>query len=72
MAHKKRYIDVISTRINFAENKVSDITFADILRFMDGKEYRYSEKIFEFSLLNTTLSDCIISPLFCCTFPFKK
>ena len=60
MANKRRYIDVLSTRLTFAENSVSNITFADILHFMDGKEYRYSEKIFEFSLLNTTIPNCIV------------
>ena len=60
MAKKKRYIDVISTKLTFAEDSESNMTFADILRFMNGKEYRYSEKIFEFSLLDTTISNCIV------------
>jgi len=60
MVTKKRHIDVISTKLTFAENSATNLNFADILRFMDGKEYRYSEKIFEFSLLNTAISDCIV------------
>lgn len=60
MAKKKRYIDVISTKLTFAEGSVANTTFADILHFMNGKEYRYSEKIFEFSLLDTTIENCIV------------
>jgi len=61
MANKKRYIDVLSTKLTFIEdNCESNPTFEDILRFMNGKEYRYSEKIFEFSLLQTNLQDCIV------------
>jgi hypothetical protein len=60
MANKKRYINVLSTKLTFAENTVTNLTFVDILRFMNGKEYRYSEKIFEFSLLNTTIDNCIV------------
>jgi hypothetical protein len=60
MANKKRQVNVFSTKLTFAENTVANLTFADILRFMDGKEYRYSEKIFEFSLLNTTIENCIV------------
>ena len=60
MATKKRYIDVISTKLTFFENSGTNLTFADILRFMNNKEYRHSEKIFEFSLLNTTIQNCMV------------
>jgi hypothetical protein len=61
MANKKRYINVLSTKITFAEESVSNnTTFADILRFMNGKEYRYSDKIFEFSLMDSTIENCIV------------
>ena len=61
MAEKKRYIDVISARLTFEENAtVTNPSFVDILRFIDGKEFRYSEKILECSLLNTTIQNCIV------------
>jgi hypothetical protein len=60
MADKKRYIDVLSTNLTFAEDLTTTLSFANILRFMNGKEYRYREKIFECSLLDTTIRDCIV------------
>ncbi|MDR1973975.1 MAG: hypothetical protein LBQ31_04790 [Bacteroidales bacterium] len=60
MATKKRYIDVVSTKLNFAEASDSNPAFADILRFMNGKDYRYLEKIFEFSLIRTKMLNCIV------------
>ncbi len=60
MATKKRYIDVLSTQLEFSENSISTVTFADVLRFMHGKEHRYHEKIFEFSLLNTDIENCLV------------
>jgi hypothetical protein len=60
MADKKRRIDVLSTRLTFAEETAANPSFTDILRFMSGKEYRHSEKIFEFSLLDTIIQDCIV------------
>jgi hypothetical protein len=60
MADKKRYIDVLSTRLTFSEENTANPSFTDILRFMNGKEYRYSAKIFEFSLLDTTVEDCVV------------
>lgn len=59
MATKKRFIDVLSTKLDFQEN-VATTSFADVLRFMHNKEHRYSEKIFEFSLLNTDVEDCLV------------
>ena len=60
MPTKKRYIDVFSTKLRFVEDSVSNPIFADILRFMDGKECRLSGKIYEFSLINTTIPNCIV------------
>lgn len=59
MATKKRFIDVLSTKLDFTEN-VATVTFADVLRFMHDKEFRYHEKIFEFNLLNTDINDCLV------------
>ncbi|MDR3245555.1 MAG: hypothetical protein LBT50_03890 [Prevotellaceae bacterium] len=60
MANKKRYIDVLSTKLTFTEDSTANPSFSDVLRFMNGKEYRYSEKFFEFSLLDATIQDCIV------------
>jgi hypothetical protein len=60
MADKKRYIDVFSTKLTFAEDSAENPTFTDILCFMNGKEYRYQEKIFECSLLDTAIENCIV------------
>jgi hypothetical protein len=59
MATKKRYIDVLSAKLDFPEDSVSTVTFADVLRFMNEKEYRHYEKIFEFSLLTTDIENCL-------------
>ncbi|MDR1562797.1 MAG: hypothetical protein LBS54_06930 [Dysgonamonadaceae bacterium] len=60
MAGKKRYIDVLSTKLTFTEDSAENPTFTDILRFMNGKEFRYKEKIFECALLDTTIVNCIV------------
>jgi len=62
MENKKRFIDVLSTKLTFNESNDSNnnATFADILRFMNGKDFRQSDKIFEFSLLQTSISNCMI------------
>lgn len=59
MAIKKRYVDVLSTKMDFGEH-LNSASFEDVLRFMNNKEFRYSEKIFELSLLNTSLQNCIV------------
>jgi hypothetical protein len=60
MADKKRYIDVFSTKLTLIDESTIATSFADILRFMNGKEYRYQEKIFECSLLDTAVENCIV------------
>jgi len=61
MKKKKRHIDVLSTKLAFAEDyTLKKPTFAEILHFMNGKERRHSDKIFEFSLLKSTISNCIV------------
>jgi hypothetical protein len=60
MPKKKRYVDVVSTKLNFVEESASNPTFVDILRFMDRKEHQHLEKNFEFSLIDTTIQNCIV------------
>jgi hypothetical protein len=59
---KKRKVDVFSTNLKFTESNHSKPTFVDILKFMDGKSFNYSNsgKIFEFSLLGTIVENCIV------------
>jgi len=60
MATKKRQIDVVSTQLRFSEGSTDRPSFADILRYMDNKDYRFHGKQVEFSLLDSDLPDCII------------
>ncbi|MGF0077060.1 hypothetical protein ACQRD2_16085, partial [Parabacteroides distasonis] len=62
MKTKKRFVDIVSPALRYAEsiNKTSFVAFKDVLSFMNNKEYRYNEKIFELRLLDTTLNDCIL------------
>ena len=62
MKTKKRFVDIVSPTLRYAGdiNKTSCSSFRDVLSFMNNKEYRYNEKIFELRLLDTALSDCIL------------
>jgi hypothetical protein len=60
MATKKRQVDVLSTKLDFLTKSKSNPKFEDVLRFMNGKEYRHRGKIFEFSLITTTIKDCVV------------
>lgn len=62
MKTKKRFVDIVSPRLTYAEgiDETAIVSFRDVLSYMNNKEYRYSEKIFELRLLNTSLSDCIL------------
>lgn len=57
MGTKKRYIDVLSVRLNFI-NDDHIVSFVDILNYMNGREYRCNEKIFNFNMLRTDKADC--------------
>lgn len=62
MKTKKRFVDIVSPTLRYAEgtDETSIVSFNDVLSFMNNKEHRYNEKIFELRLLNTTLCNCII------------
>lgn len=63
MKTKKRYVDVLSTKLKYEDNvpEHGRKKFEDILTFMNGLEFRTSpEKIFELILLQTTIPDCIV------------
>ena len=62
MKTKKRFVDIVSPKLTYAEgiDETSIVSFGDVLSYMNNKEYRYSEKIFELRLLNTSMSDCIL------------
>lgn len=57
MGTKKRYIDVLSVRLNFI-NDDHIVSFVDILNYMNCKEYRCNEKIFNLNMLRTDKADC--------------
>lgn len=62
MKTKKRFVDIVSPTLRYADgiNEVLFVSFRDVLSFMNNKEYRYNEKIFELRLLDTELSDCVL------------
>ncbi len=60
MATKRRQIEVVSTKITPKEDSEHHPTFKEILFFMVGKEFRFNEKLFEFSLLQSHDENCII------------
>ena len=62
MKTKKRFVDIVSPILRYSDDidDTSFVSFNDILSFMNNKEYRYNEKIFELRLLDTTLNDCIL------------
>lgn len=49
MATKTRYVDVLSPQVEVIGEE-NTILFEDILRFMEGREYRLGEKTFTFTL----------------------
>ncbi len=55
MRTKRRCVDVLSVKL-----EEETITFKEILETIDGRNYRYNEKIFNFSLLSTHIRNCII------------
>lgn len=61
MANKKRNVDVLSVNFRYAEGETQSVHFSDILRFMNNREYRLNEKIFNFTLLNCQIQDCLMA-----------
>ena len=56
---KKRNIDVLSVKMTFREGE-QNVPFRDVLNYMNGKEFRCNEKIFNLSLLDTNRENCIL------------
>lgn len=61
MANKKRNVDVLSVNLRFAEDETRMVQFADILNFINNREYRVDEKIFNFTLLNCQIPNCMMA-----------
>ncbi len=59
MSRKKRNIEVLSVKLRFADDEPRTVTFSEILNCLNGREYRFQEKIFNFSLLQTDKLNCI-------------
>ena len=62
MKTKKRFVDIVSPTLRYAEGTDESlfVPFRDVLSYINNKEYRYNEKIFELRLLDTTLNDCVL------------
>jgi hypothetical protein len=56
---KKRNIDVLSVKMTFREGE-QNVPFIEVLAYMNGREYRCNEKIFNLSLLSTDKENCIL------------
>ena len=56
---KKRNIDVLSVKMTFREGE-QNVPFIEVLTYMNGREYRCNEKIFNLSLLSTDKENCIL------------
>lgn len=61
MANKRRNVDVLSVNFRYSEQETQTVQFADILRFMNNREYRINEKIINFTLLNCNVTDCMMA-----------
>lgn len=63
MKTKKKFIDLVSPKLSFLEEieEVNQVSFKDILDFMNAKEHKCSNgKIFECSILETIIPDCTV------------
>jgi len=60
MTKKTRNIEVLSTNITYLPESQNRPSFVQILQFLNGKEYRYVEKIFEFKLMRTQIQNCYL------------
>ena len=61
MANKRRNVDVLSVNLRFSENETQTVQFAEILRYMNNREFRFDEKIFNFTLLDCQTPDCMMA-----------
>lgn len=61
MITKKRNIEVVSTKLSSIDGKtIVKISFVDILRFLNKKEFRLHGKIFELTLIKTKIQNCVL------------
>ena len=60
MATKSRNIEVLSTRIAYTEESRVRPTFEQLLQYLDRREFRQQNKIYEFNLLQTTIPECLV------------
>lgn len=57
MAKKRRNVDVLSVNLRFIDD-CHIVSFVDILNYINGREYRCNEKIFNLNMLRTDKADC--------------
>lgn len=57
MAKKRRNVDVLSVNLRFIDDS-HIVSFVDILNYINGREYRCNEKIFNLNMLRTDKADC--------------
>lgn len=61
MINKRRNVDVLSVYFKYSEEDTHIVQFSDIMRFMHNREYRINEKIFNFTLLECSVNDCMMA-----------
>ena len=61
MAYKRRNVDVLSVNFRYLDGENRTVQFSDIMRFMNNREFRINEKIFNFNLLNCQVSNCMMA-----------
>ena len=61
MANKRRNVEVLSVSFRYAEGETQTVQFADILRYMNSRKFRMEEKIFDFTLLDCQIQDCMMA-----------
>jgi hypothetical protein len=61
MAYKRRNVDVLSVNFRYSDGENRSVQFSDIMQYMNNREFRINEKIFNFNLLNCQVSDCMMA-----------
>jgi len=59
MKNKKRSIDVVSVALKFSDES-DKVSFESILKALDGEEHKCDGKIFELSLYDTKIENCLL------------
>lgn len=54
-------MDVLSVNFRYLDGENRTVQFSDIMRFMNNREFRINEKIFNFNLLNCQVSNCMMA-----------